>query len=90
MAIPKESLNLDHVQATTFPNTLYTNPSSNALNLICHNFEHSYGSFASGTSTPRGFSDLFAMSKEKTLDTYMTAWSADEIYHSIKRFLSNF
>ncbi|KAK6033676.1 immunoglobulin domain protein [Ostertagia ostertagi] len=68
VSIPQNSPDLDYIQSTAFPNPLYptcVNSSLNEYNVMCARFEHSYGSFASGVSTPGGFSDVYAVSTEK-------------------------
>ncbi|KAK5980041.1 Synaptogenesis protein syg-1 [Trichostrongylus colubriformis] len=68
VSIPQNSPDLDYIQATTFPNPLYpkcVNSSSNDYNGMCARYEQSYGSLASGVSTPIGFSDMYVVSAEK-------------------------
>ncbi|WKY15802.1 hypothetical protein Q1695_000913 [Nippostrongylus brasiliensis] len=69
ISIPQNNPDLDYMQAATFPNSLYpkcANLSATEYNIMCGRYEHSYGSFASGVSTPGGLSDMYAVSAEKS------------------------
>ncbi|KAJ1367137.1 hypothetical protein KIN20_027991 [Parelaphostrongylus tenuis] len=68
ISIPQNNPDLDYIQSSTFSNSLYpkcVNSSSTEYNVMCGRYEHSYGSFASGVSTPGGLSDLYGVPMEK-------------------------
>ncbi|VDP18351.1 unnamed protein product [Heligmosomoides polygyrus] len=69
ISIPQNNPDLDYMQAAAFPNSLYakcTNSSTTEYNVMCGRYEQSYGSFASGVSTPGALSDMYITSTEKT------------------------
>ncbi|KAL6723547.1 hypothetical protein Aduo_018537 [Ancylostoma duodenale] len=69
ISVPQNNPDLDYIQTTTFFNSLYpkcANSSTTEYNLMNGRFEQSYGSFASGVSTPGGLSDMYGVNVEKT------------------------
>ncbi|KHJ99171.1 hypothetical protein OESDEN_00833 [Oesophagostomum dentatum] len=55
ISIPQNNPDMDYVQTTTFFNSLYpkcANSSTPEYNVMNGKMEQSYGSFASGVSTP--------------------------------------